>query len=136
MLADPFYCSKKWYNVGATNGKTAEEAVNNLLYNMPSDDSTVDRHIITVFVDNEAGVLSKISGLLSSRGFNIDSLTVGTTNVKGLSRMTIVLKGQVLQLQQCEKQLEDVVRWEREGGAWDSSKTSCLYFVEDEKWFA
>lgn len=89
--------------------ETAEEAVNNLLYNLPTDNSIADRHIITVFVDNEAGVLSKISGLLASRGFNIDSLTVGPTNVKGLSRMTIVLKGQMKQLLQCEKQLEDIV---------------------------
>jgi acetolactate synthase-1/3 small subunit len=89
--------------------ETAEEVVNNLLYNLPTDNSIADRHIITVFVDNEAGALSKISGLLASRGFNIDSLTVGATNVKGLSRMTIVLKGKMKQLLQCEKQLEDIV---------------------------
>ena len=86
-------------------------AVNNLLYNLPAQADPPNRHLLTVFVDNESGVLSKISGLLASRGFNIDSLTVGTTNVKGLSRMTIVLKGLPSQLQQCERQLEDLVKY-------------------------
>jgi len=88
--------------------RTAEEAVNNILYNMPDKKETVKRHTLSVLVDNEPGVLSKISGLLSARGFNIDSLTVSRTDVKELSRMTIVLKGPDSQLEQAGRQLEDL----------------------------
>lgn len=49
------------------------------------------RHTLAVLVDNEAGVLAKVAGMLSSRGFNIDSLTVSPTNLPDLSRMTVVL---------------------------------------------
>jgi acetolactate synthase I/III small subunit len=62
-----------------------------------------------VLVDNEVGILSKISGLLSARGFNIDSLTVSETDVKELSRMTISVNGQPAQIVQCRRQLEDLV---------------------------
>eukprot|EP00948_MAST-09A_sp_MAST-9A-sp1_P000986 g986.t1 len=89
--------------------------VNNLLYNVPMtiDDKTqsshLQRQVLSILVDNEPGVLSKITGLLSSRGFNIDSLTVTSTTVPQLSRMTVTLKGAEHQLQQCKRQLEDVV---------------------------
>lgn len=88
---------------------TAEEAVNNILYNFGSNIREVEeQHILSVFADNEAGVLSKVSGLLSSRGFNIDSITCSRTNVKTLSRMTIVLKGNHTKMEQAKRQLEDL----------------------------
>jgi acetolactate synthase-1/3 small subunit len=62
-----------------------------------------------VLVDNEPGILSKVSGLLSARGFNIDSLTVTSTDVAEVSRMTVVLTGNETQMTQAKKQLEDLV---------------------------
>jgi len=87
---------------------SAEDAVNNILYNAPNKREAGNRHILSVLVDNEPGVLSKISGLLSARGFNIDSLSVSATNVKELSRMTIVLNGPDTMLEQAGRQLEDL----------------------------
>ncbi|MDC0888588.1 acetolactate synthase small subunit, partial [Candidatus Thioglobus sp.] len=48
------------------------------------------RHIISIQLENEAGALSRVAGLFSARGFNIESLTVAATNDSTLSRMTIV----------------------------------------------
>eukprot|EP00924_Labyrinthula_sp_SR-Ha-C_P001071 snap_masked-scaffold_7-processed-gene-12.31-mRNA-1 protein AED:0.04 eAED:0.04 QI:0/-1/0/1/-1/1/1/0/276 len=97
--------------VAGNNVKTAEEAVNNILYNNPEPSKRDVPHIhtLSVFVDNEAGVLSKVSGLLSARGFNIDSLSVANTDVKELSRMTIRLKGPDSQIEQAKRQLVDLV---------------------------
>ena len=71
------------------------------------------KHILSVLVKNSAGVLSRVSGLFSSRGYNIDSLTVGRTENKEISRMTIKLKGDDDVLEQVKKQvdkLEDVIK--------------------------
>ena len=62
-----------------------------------------------VLVENEAGALSRISGLFSARGFNIDSLAVGETEDPTVSRMTIVVKGNENILEQVEKQLNKVI---------------------------
>jgi len=85
------------------------EAVNNILYNTPDDSGGDNKYTLSVLTDNESGVLSKVTGLLAGRGFNIDSLTVSTTDVRALSRMTIVLKGTETQMVQARKQLEDLV---------------------------
>jgi acetolactate synthase-1/3 small subunit len=60
-------------------------------------------------VQNEPGVLSRVSGILAARGFNIDSLVVCNTEVADLSRMTIVLQGQDGVVEQARRQLEDLV---------------------------
>jgi len=60
-------------------------------------------------VQNEPGVLSRISGILAARGFNIDSLVVCNTEVGDLSRMNIVLRGQDGVVEQARRQLEDLV---------------------------
>jgi acetolactate synthase-1/3 small subunit len=60
-------------------------------------------------VQNEPGVLSRVSGILAARGFNIDSLVVCNTEVDDLSRMTIVLQGQDGVVEQARRQLEDLV---------------------------
>jgi len=60
-------------------------------------------------VQNEPGVLSRVSGILAARGFNIDSLVVCNTEVDDLSRMTIVLSGQDGVVEQARRQLEDLV---------------------------
>ncbi|KAI8910262.1 acetolactate synthase small subunit mitochondrial precursor [Gorgonomyces haynaldii] len=92
------------------NPPTVEEAVNNILYNAPQKTPTAShRHILNCLVSNEPGVLSRVSGILAARGFNIDSLVVAKTEVKDLSRMTVVINGQDGTIEQAIKQLEDIV---------------------------
>ena len=67
------------------------------------------RHILNCLVQNEPGVLSRLSGILAARGFNIDSLVVCKTEIEDLSRMTIVLTGQDGVVEQARRQLEDLV---------------------------
>ena len=75
-----------------------------------SEDASSLRHTMAVLVDNESGVLSRVSGLLSARGYNIDSLTVSPTNLPDMSRMTIVIRGvPPAKAAQALKQLEDLV---------------------------
>ncbi|SMN15184.1 Acetolactate synthase small subunit [uncultured Candidatus Thioglobus sp.] len=71
------------------------------------------RHIISLQLENESGALSRVAGLFSARGFNIESLTVAPTNDETLSRMTIVSIGDDDIVEQIVKQLDkliDVVR--------------------------
>ncbi|OLN92075.1 Acetolactate synthase small subunit, mitochondrial [Colletotrichum chlorophyti] len=89
---------------------SAQAAVSNILYDMPSPSSQPPkRHILNCLVQNEPGVLSRVSGILAARGFNIDSLVVCSTEVEDLSRMTIVLTGQDGVVEQARRQLEDLV---------------------------
>jgi acetolactate synthase-1/3 small subunit len=67
------------------------------------------RHVLSALVQNQPGVLAHISGMLASRGFNIDSLAVGETEVPDLSRMTFVVRGDDAELEQVRKQLGKVV---------------------------
>lgn len=67
------------------------------------------RRVLSILVDNTAGVLSRVSGLFSRRGYNIDSLTVGVTADPKYSRMTVVCSGDELILDQITKQLEKLV---------------------------
>lgn len=67
------------------------------------------RHVISALVHNVPGVLSHISGMLASRGYNIDSLAVGETENPDLSRMTFVVRGDRRVLEQVRKQLEKIV---------------------------
>ncbi len=67
------------------------------------------KHIISALVQNRPGVLSRISGMFSARGFNIDSLVVGRTEQPDLSRMTIVVIGDDQVLEQAVKQLAKLV---------------------------
>jgi hypothetical protein len=112
--------------------RSAEEAVTNILYNTPPPSlqpykkyvrmeperrcSTrqklffIFRHILNCLVQNEPGVLSRVSGTLAGRGFNIDSLVVCRTEIRDLSRMCIVLTGQDGVVEQARRQLEDLVR--------------------------
>jgi len=63
------------------------------------------RHTISVIVENKPGVLQRVAGLFSRRGFNIESLAVGTTEKPDISRMTIVVAGDDQTLEQITKQL-------------------------------
>jgi acetolactate synthase I/III small subunit len=67
------------------------------------------RHVLSALVQNQPGVLAHISGMLASRGFNIDSLAVGETEVADLSRMTFVVHGDDAELEQVRKQLDKIV---------------------------
>jgi acetolactate synthase-1/3 small subunit len=69
-----------------------------------------ERHVLTVLVDNESGILAKIAGLFTSRGYNIDSLTVADiTDNHSVSRITIVTRGAPAQIDQIEAQLDRLV---------------------------
>src|SRR5499427_4500906 len=67
------------------------------------------RHILSILVENEAGALSRISGLFSARGYNIESLTVAPTEDETMSRMTIVTAGSDDVIEQITKQLNKLV---------------------------
>lgn len=67
------------------------------------------KYTLSVLVENHAGVLSKISGLFSRRGFNIDSLAVGVTADPAMSCITIVVNGDEYVVEQVEKQLNKVI---------------------------
>ncbi len=69
----------------------------------------MQKHIISTLVANRPGVLARVSGLFSARGFNIDSLAVGETERPEFSRMTIVVAGDESILEQVRKQLEKLV---------------------------
>ena len=67
------------------------------------------RHIISILIENEAGALSRVSGLFSARAFNIESLTVAPTEDASLSRMTIVSSGSDDVIEQITKQLNKLI---------------------------
>jgi acetolactate synthase I/III small subunit len=67
------------------------------------------RHIISLLMENEAGALSRVAGLFSARGYNIESLTVAPTEDATLSRMTIVTRGSDEVVEQITKQLNKLV---------------------------
>jgi len=67
------------------------------------------RHVISILLENEAGALSRVSGLFSARGYNIESLTVAPTEDPTLSRMTLVTRGDEAIIEQITKQLNKLV---------------------------
>ncbi len=72
-------------------------------------DTAAYQHILSVTVENKPGVLSRVTGLISRRGFNIQSLTVAPTEDEGLSRMTIIVEADELGFEQITKQLHKLV---------------------------
>ncbi|MGD2074906.1 MAG: acetolactate synthase small subunit [Gammaproteobacteria bacterium] len=67
------------------------------------------RHILSILMENEAGALSRVAGLFSARGYNIESLTVAPTEDESLSRMTLVTSGTDEVIEQITKQLNKLV---------------------------
>lgn len=67
------------------------------------------RHIISILIENESGALSRVAGLFSARGYNIESLTVAPTEDASLSRMTIVTRGNDTIIEQITKQLNKLI---------------------------
>ncbi len=87
------------------SGSTSHSA-----YNLRSTHSdVVERHTLAIIVDNEPGVLARVIGLFSGRGYNIESLTVAPTEDATLSRMTIVTSGSDEVIEQITKQLNKLV---------------------------
>ena len=79
-------------------------------YSVPGKIGKIERHIIVVWVDNEAGVLARIAGLFSGRGYNIESLAVAEVDKKKhISRITIVTTGTLLKIEQIKSQLGRIV---------------------------
>ena len=75
-----------------------------------SDTSIIERHIISVLVDNEPGVLARVIGLFSGRGYNIESLTVAETDgPRALSRISVVTSGTPMVIEQIKAQLARLV---------------------------
>ncbi|MGO1537766.1 MAG: acetolactate synthase small subunit [Leucobacter sp.] len=69
----------------------------------------MSRHVLSLLVEDKPGLLSRVAGLFSRRGFNIDSLAVGPTEVEGLSRITVVVDQDEVLLEQVTKQLNKLV---------------------------
>ncbi|ATW25259.1 acetolactate synthase small subunit [Candidatus Formimonas warabiya] len=67
------------------------------------------RHVLSVMVENRAGVLARVAGMFSRRGYNIESLAVGTTENPKISRMTIVVEGDDHVIEQVTKQLHKLI---------------------------
>ena len=67
------------------------------------------KHILSILVENKPGVLSRVTGLISRRGFNIDSLSVGPTEDPTMSRITIIVKADDVAYEQITKQLHKLV---------------------------
>ena len=79
-------------------------------YSVPGKIGKIERHIIVVWVDNEAGVLARIAGLFSGRGYNIESLAVAEVDKKKhISRITIVTEGTPQVIEQINLQLKKLV---------------------------
>lgn len=69
----------------------------------------ISKHTLVALVEDKPGVLNRIASLFRRRGFNIESLAVGPSEIAGLSRMTIVVPGDELQTEQVRKQLEKLI---------------------------
>src|SRR5690554_978266 len=69
----------------------------------------MSRHVLSLLVENKPGLLTRVAGLFARRGFNIESLAVGRTEVPGLSRITVVVDVEELPLEQVTKQLNKLV---------------------------
>jgi acetolactate synthase I/III small subunit len=69
----------------------------------------VSRHVLSLLVEDKPGLLTRVAGLFARRGFNIESLAVGTCEVPGLSRITVVVDVEALPLEQVTKQLNKLI---------------------------
>lgn len=86
------------------------QAISDIVYDMPKISGAARRHTLAVLVDNEFGVLARVIGLFSGRGYNIESLTVAEVeHEKKLSRITIVTSGTEVVVEQIKKLLEKLI---------------------------
>lgn len=81
-----------------------------IVYDIPEEKQLEDRHILSVLVDNEFGVLNRVVGLFAARGYNIESLTVAEVDArKGFSRITVVTRGSASKIKHIIALLERMV---------------------------
>ena len=81
-----------------------------IVYDIPEGKPVESRHTLAVLVDNEFGLLARVVGLFSGRGYNIESLTVAEVDhIKKLSRITVVTSGSEMVIEQIKRQLERIV---------------------------
>jgi len=113
--------------------------MNQSVYNTPNIKSENHRHILTVLVDNEPGVLARVIGMFSGRGYNIDSLNVAEVNNNNhLSRITIVTHGTKEVVQQIQSQLmrivpvHSVINLDKEGSSVEAEVALIYMFLNDE----
>lgn len=83
--------------------------MNKSVYDSPNADEEVNRHILTILVDNEPGVLARVVGMFSGRGYNIDSLNVAEVNNENMSRITIVTHGTIEVVNKIQSQLMRII---------------------------
>ena len=83
--------------------------MNKSVYDTPKNKEDVNRHILTILVDNEPGVLARVIGMFSGRGYNIDSLNVAEVNNEHLSRITIVTHGTTEVINQIQSQIMRII---------------------------
>ncbi|KAJ2867810.1 acetolactate synthase, regulatory subunit [Coemansia aciculifera] len=94
-----------WYG----RGTSTADAVSNIIYKTPTAQKTSHHiHVLNCFMQDEPGILTRATGIMAARGYNIDSVVVSRTEIPGLSRMTITVKGEQAVVQQARKQLEDL----------------------------
>jgi len=112
--------------------------MNKSVYDAPDQVSETKRHILTVLVDNEPGVLARVIGMFSGRGYNIDSLNVAeVSNDENLSRITIVTHGTSEVVNQIEKQLlrivpvHNVTNLDQEGSSVEAEVALVYIYVSD-----
>jgi acetolactate synthase I/III small subunit len=103
-------CVRPPQDEGGANAHDKDIAVNTTHYPAATISEQVETHTLSVLVDNEPGVLARVIGLFSGRGYNIDSLTVSETeHEKHLSRITIVTRGTPMVIEQIKNQLDRLV---------------------------
>ncbi|KAJ2833820.1 acetolactate synthase, regulatory subunit [Coemansia furcata] len=101
----PSSSSGGWYG----RGTSTADAVSNIIYKTPTAQKTSHHiHVLNCFMQDEPGILTRATGIMAARGYNIDSVVVSRTEIPGLSRMTITVKGEQAVVQQARKQLEDL----------------------------
>ena len=94
------------------------------------------RHVISILMENESGALSRVAGLFSARGYNIESLTVAPTEDPSLSRMTLVTRGDEAIIEQITKQLNkliDVVKLLDLSDGWHIEREMMMIKVKAER---
>ena len=112
--------------------------MNKSVYASPDQVSETKRHILTVLVDNEPGVLARVIGMFSGRGYNIDSLNVAeVSNDENISRITIVTHGTSEVVSQIEKQLlrivpvHSVTNLDQEGSSVEAEVALVYIYISD-----
>ena len=112
--------------------------MNKSVYDSPNNNDDVNRHILTILVDNEPGVLARVIGMFSGRGYNIESLNVAEVNNQHLSRITIVTEGTKEVINQIQSQImrivpvHSVINLDEEGSSVEAEVALVYMFVNDE----